>query len=667
LFGLFRALKQARIHIIGARNFVVEVDAKYIKGMLNNPDIQPNAAINRWISAILLFDFKLVHVPGDRHTGADGLSRRPHTDDDEEEEDIEDWIDRANGFTVGLDNWLPDRRTSALIVPHAPSPTYSASTFQFSIPTPSSFISNNYHSSSEVNSVCSEPTVSSPVVHNNFDYKAHPFSFPPVSVFFSDSPSSSHPIPSSPDVAIPRSRKAQRRDERLVLIRTFLDNLQRPPELNDRDFRSFVRQVSDYFVRDNVLWRKRSDGHHQVVPSPDKCLSLISDAHDSLGHKGIFSTVRTLLARFWWPLLQLDVKWFVSTCHPCQTRQTRYYHIPPIVPAVPTLFRKAHLDTFLMPTIGNYRYVVHARDSLTAWPEWRALTSETGVTLGNFLFEEILCRWGAVAEIVTDNGAAFVSAAEYISSKYGIHHIRISGYNSQANGLIKRQHFPVRESIMKTCDGDERKWRSVIHAVFWAERVTVQRSTGYSPFYMVHGVHPILPFDIAEATYLAPPLDAGLSTSDLISIRAKQLLKREEDLAKFRSDILKSRVAAIRRFEQTFSKVIVDFDFQPGSLVLLRNSKIEDSLNRKTKPRYLGPMVVVRRTEGGSYILAELNGALSRVRATAFRVIPYLPRSKSSIPVTELVSIPVDELEAMTHEDPDADTLESSPDFDETS
>ena len=108
LFGLFCALKQTCVHIIGARNFIVEVDAKYIKGMLNHPDIQPNAAINCWISAILLFDFKLVHVPGDHHTGADGLSRCPHTNDNDKEEDIEDWIDQANGFTIGIDNWLPD-------------------------------------------------------------------------------------------------------------------------------------------------------------------------------------------------------------------------------------------------------------------------------------------------------------------------------------------------------------------------------------------------------------------------------------------------------------------------------------------------------------------------------------------------------------------------------
>ncbi len=46
LYGLFRALRHYRLYLIGVKNFHVEVDAKYIKGMLNEPDLQPNATIN---------------------------------------------------------------------------------------------------------------------------------------------------------------------------------------------------------------------------------------------------------------------------------------------------------------------------------------------------------------------------------------------------------------------------------------------------------------------------------------------------------------------------------------------------------------------------------------------------------------------------------------------
>jgi hypothetical protein len=67
--------------------------------MLNNPNIQPNTTINRWIAGILLFDFKLVHIPGATH-GPDGLSRRLAQPDNppEPEDDYEDWINQAYRF-----------------------------------------------------------------------------------------------------------------------------------------------------------------------------------------------------------------------------------------------------------------------------------------------------------------------------------------------------------------------------------------------------------------------------------------------------------------------------------------------------------------------------------------------------------------------------------------
>ena len=46
LFGLMRALEENKYWLIGCRKLIVETDAKYIKGMLNNPGVGPNATIN---------------------------------------------------------------------------------------------------------------------------------------------------------------------------------------------------------------------------------------------------------------------------------------------------------------------------------------------------------------------------------------------------------------------------------------------------------------------------------------------------------------------------------------------------------------------------------------------------------------------------------------------
>ena len=105
LYGLFRALQAVCIFVFGVNNFTVEVDAKYIQGMINNLDLQPNTTINWWIAGILLFSFHLIHIPATHHTGADRLSYHLLLDEDPpEEDDFEDWLDNSYSFWITLLN-----------------------------------------------------------------------------------------------------------------------------------------------------------------------------------------------------------------------------------------------------------------------------------------------------------------------------------------------------------------------------------------------------------------------------------------------------------------------------------------------------------------------------------------------------------------------------------
>ncbi|EKM73975.1 hypothetical protein AGABI1DRAFT_133796 [Agaricus bisporus var. burnettii JB137-S8] len=70
------ALEQEDYLLRGCRHLVVETDAKYLYGMLNNPGRMPNATVNRWVDYIRTnFFFTLVHRKG-KGFGPDGLSRR---------------------------------------------------------------------------------------------------------------------------------------------------------------------------------------------------------------------------------------------------------------------------------------------------------------------------------------------------------------------------------------------------------------------------------------------------------------------------------------------------------------------------------------------------------------------------------------------------------------
>ena len=208
-----------------------------------------------------------------------------------------------------------------------------------------------------------------------------------------------------------------------------------------------------------------------------------------------------------------DISWYIQTCHACQTRQMRKIHTPPVIQPPATLFSKAYVDIMHMPSAGGFTYIIQARCSLSAYPEYRMLRKETADAIQAFLFEQILCRWGMIGTLVTDNGAAVVKAVEQLQSRYHFPHITISPYNSQADGQVEWRHRDVWEAIMKTVDGDASKWYKAVPAVFWAERITIQKSTGYSPYYLAHGIEPLLPFDITEATYLAPALSDDISTA----------------------------------------------------------------------------------------------------------------------------------------------------------
>ena len=622
LYGLYRAVKDVKMFIIGVLNLVIEVDAKYIKGMINNPDVIPSAAANRWIAYLLLFTFSLRHIPGKDHAAPDGLSRRPRApeDPDQEDDDDESWMDYGM-FTLEVLNWR------------------AAPIFE---------------------SLMTSAPVSLEIDPKGLNQDIFPH-VPYGSDAEAKSPSKLVLSMIGSETKMPRDDRARRADKELDEIKAFLES----PTTNDESkteiqWRRFIRKVSDYFVRDEQLWKKDRQGRHKIVIPEDKRLNLIMQAHDELGHKGFFTVRLRLLDRFWWPRLEQDVKWYIRTCHECQIRNLTKVSIPATVPTPRGLFRKIYMDTMLMPKANGYRYIIHGRCSLTAYPEWDMLKKENATTIGNFIFTQVLCRWGAIEEIVTDNAPQYIEAATYLAKKYHIHHIRISAYNSRAQGPIERRHFDVREALIKAAEGDETKWPQVAPYVFWAERISIQKSTGFSPYRLAHGVDALLPFDLSEATYLAPPMKNDVSTEDLVATRARMLQKRPEDLERVKKAVTTARWKAVAQLEK--NRRTLEFKFEENDLVLVRNSVVDKDLGSKTMPRYLGPMVVVRKSKGNSYILSELDGSISKLRFAAFRLFPYRVRDPKNVQVTKVVSLTDEEMKTFEQDmnifGEDDDTIE---------
>ena len=392
---------------------------------------------------------------------------------------------------------------------------------------------------------------------------------------------------------VPHSEKSHKADNHLDHVCRWFMSLRRPDDISDKVYAAFLRYCAHFFIKDDHLWKKDLQGHHKLVIEPNKHPAILISTHDKAGHHGDFATHTQIIDHFWWPDLAANVAWFVKTCHLCQLCQTRNILILPVVTTPAPLFVKMYMDMMHLLKSGGFKYLVQGHYSLTHYPEYCILCTETAKTISNWIFDDILCQWGALCEIAMDNGPTFVKALDYLGKRYHIRHIRISGYNSCANSIIERMHFDVHQALFKACDGDQSKWHSVVTSVMWADRVTVCRHMGCSPYFTVTGTHPLLPLDIVEATYLLPPPDTPLSTTDLITTCAVVFQKQCAHLTKLTSNVYSTCIKAMIRFKQEHSSTLTNYNFKLRDLVLIRNMAIEKSLNHKMQARYISPLIVI--------------------------------------------------------------------------
>ena len=219
LYSLFHALQAVCIFIFWVNNFTVEMDAKYVQGMINNPDLQPNATINRWIMGILLFSFRLIHIPAVHHTGADGLSCHPLSDEDPPvEDDFKDWLDNSYSFSITLLNdHISPYGGLAHFSRHPPGPLSHGCLAQLA----------PYKGALPacLDSLCVAPILIITDLDLHHD-----------------------------DPAIPHTAKACAKEDQIDQIRDFLCDHVRPPNLSDSDYTSFVNVATRFFLLNGSLY-----------------------------------------------------------------------------------------------------------------------------------------------------------------------------------------------------------------------------------------------------------------------------------------------------------------------------------------------------------------------------------------------------------------------------
>lgn len=401
-----------------------------------------------------------------------------------------------------------------------------------------------------------------------------------------------------------RLPELQRQD---LYCRTIIDRLTgstQPPNSRSR------RQLQNFRLLNGVLHRINDhvSGRQWVPVAPRTIQPQILEAlHDdaTAGHLGFDKTYDRVRGRFFWPGLSNYVARYVASCTLCQLRKRSTS--PPAgllqpLPCPSTPFETVGIDLYgpLPCTVSGYRWIVTAVDHLTRYAETAPIRSGCASEVADFFLRSILLRHGAPRVLLSDRGRTFSSSIvqEVLRTSNTVHKTT-SAYHPQTNGLTERFHRTLSDMISMYIQPNHTNWDEILPFVTFAYNTATQRTTGYSPFFLVYGRDP--PF-MLDASFLSAPVSASSPLSEQFVSRLNHCRRDARLKTETSQQDRKDRYDATHRAVQ----------FRPGDEVLLWTPTRSPGLCEKFLRRFTGPYTVLEETSPVNYRVAPNCAPLDR-------------------------------------------------------
>ena len=186
----------------------------------------------------------------------------------------------------------------------------------------------------------------------------------------------------------------------------------------------------------------------------------------------------------------------------------------------------------------------------------------------------------------------------------------ITAYHPQANGVVERGHKQLVDGLSKACSGKSpTKWPEYLNDVLWADRITVQKFTGFSPFELVYGWKCLLPIEVIFSTWHIVEAHEPQTTQELINLRVAQLTQSAFDRDLAIENLKKRRLSNKAWFDNSKRLRPETAIIYENDLVLLHDTKLDNQYTDKLADKWGGPYRVHKILDSGAYMLPELDGA----------------------------------------------------------
>ncbi|KAG1448645.1 hypothetical protein G6F56_008884 [Rhizopus delemar] len=355
---------------------------------------------------------------------------------------------------------------------------------------------------------------------------------------------------------------------------------------NIQDIKKQSKKNPSFIVNKNILYkvvknnRDVTKNHLYVVVPKEKTQDIIKEFHDS-AFAGHFSYLKTrskiLQNRFWWKDMDKQIKQYCSNCKHCQevkcSKNNNMENLGKTNGVHP--FQRVAIDFWgPLPEAlfdnNKYRYILVIIDTYTKFVELYTVASTSSEEIARTFHHNFILKHGVPEE-----------------------NLYTPAYHPQSNEIVERFMATLRRMILSYTEQDiiKDEWNKDLRLIQFVYNNTVHSSTGFTPFFLVHGRHPRTPLITADENkiydhYQSPPQEFAIDLQQRLNCAFEM-------------------VDHFLNAKQTQTQAN---PFQVGQQVLVFNQ----SLSTKKKPRklmfdWIGSFLVTSTNSKSSVDLKNIN------------------------------------------------------------
>jgi len=434
-----------------------------------------------------------------------------------------------------------------------------------------------------------------------------------------------------------KAEEIQSKYKKLLVATSSLGDDMGPEELqklqqNDGSLTKIRKLVADglstdkirFFMKNDLIYREFSSSSVEngktflqlVVPESLRT-RVMRLGHESVmsGHLGCKRTAHKVLAEFYWPGVQSDIKRFCQSCDACQRTIPRGKVVrAPLgkMPLIEVPFQRVAVDLVgpIEPRSakGN-RYILTLIDYASRYPEAVALPSIEAERVAEALLE-MFCRLGVPAEMLTDMGSQFTSEVmREVSRLLSLKQLTTTPYHPICNGLVEKLNGTLKLMIKRLCIEKPKDWDRYLGPVLFAFRDAPQESLGFTPFELIYGRSVRGPMSILRELWTKEVAEDEVKTSYQYVVDLQERLEQSYEVAHSNLEKASARYAKLYNRRSRAKKL------KAGQrvLVLLPTKK------NKLLLQWKGPYKVIERVGDLDYRV-EVQGKVKMFHANMLKL-----------------------------------------------